>query len=74
VHVQKASIYYYKPSKKFLSRDTIPLKLTTFCWQRMQSQSGSTHSPHRMRKIIMNEWKKSVKFHLESEKKLLVRE
>jgi hypothetical protein len=40
----------------------------------MQSQSGSTHSPHRIRKIIMNEWKKSVKFHLESEKKLLARE
>ena len=31
---------------------------------RMQSQSGSIHSPHRMRKIIMNEWKKSLKFHL----------
>lgn len=34
---------------------------------RMQSHSGSIHSPQRMRKIIMNEWKKSLKFHLKSE-------
>jgi hypothetical protein len=33
----------------------------------MQSHSGSTHSPHRIRKIIMKEWKKSVKFHLRRE-------
>ena len=32
---------------------------------RMQSQRGSTHSPHKMRNIIMKEWKKSVKFHLQ---------
>ena len=38
--------------------------LTTFDSARMQSHSGSIHSPHRIRKIIMNEWKKSVKFHL----------
>lgn len=30
----------------------------------MQSHSGSIHSPHNIRKIIMNEWKKSLKFHL----------
>ena len=38
--------------------------LTTFASALMQSQSGSIHSPQRMRKIIMKEWKKSVKFHL----------
>ena len=38
--------------------------LTTFASALMQSQRGSIHSPHRMRKIIMKEWKKSVKFHL----------
>ena len=36
---------------------------TRFCIL-MQSQRGSIHSPQRMRKIIMKEWKKSVKFHL----------
>jgi hypothetical protein len=30
----------------------------------MQSHNGSIHSPQRIRKIIMKEWKKSVKFHL----------
>ena len=38
--------------------------LTTFFWTLMQSQSGSIHSPHRIRNIIMKEWKKSRKFHL----------
>jgi DNA-directed RNA polymerase specialized sigma54-like protein len=36
---------------------------TYFLSARMQSQSGSAHSPHRIRKIIMKEWKKSLKFH-----------
>ncbi len=30
VHVQKVSIYYYKPSKKYSSRDTI---LLTYMWR-----------------------------------------
>ena len=34
----------------------------------MQSQSGSIHSPHRIRNIIMKEWKKSRKFHLGNSK------
>jgi hypothetical protein len=32
----------------------------------MQSHKGSIHSPQRIRKIIMKEWKKSVKFHLKT--------
>ncbi len=39
--------------------------LTTFASALMQSHNGSIHSPHSMRKIIMKEWKKSVKFHLQ---------
>ena len=31
---------------------------------RIQSNRVSIHSPHRIRNTIMNEWKKSVKFHL----------
>lgn len=38
--------------------------LHTFSSARMQSHSGSIHSPHKIRNIIMNEWKKSLKFHL----------
>lgn len=34
------------------------------CSALIQSQRGSIHSPHKMRNIIMNEWKKSLKFHL----------
>ena len=51
--------YTYIRTKWFVERI-----LTTLASARMQSQSGSIHSPHRIRKIIMNEWKKSVKFHL----------
>lgn len=40
---------------------------------RMQSHSGSIHSPHKMRKIIMNEWKKSLKFHLEERRDTVLR-
>lgn len=32
----------------------------------IQSHKGSIHSPHKIRKIIINEWKKSLKFHLQS--------
>ena len=39
-------------------------RVTEFFSAIMQSHSGSAHSPHRMRKIIMNAWKKSLKFHL----------
>lgn len=38
----------------------------SFSSARIQSHNGSIHSPHRIRNIIMNEWKKSLKFHLES--------
>lgn len=34
------------------------------CSARIQSHRGSIHSPHRIRNIIINEWKKSLKFHL----------
>lgn len=40
------------------------LLLTSVLSALMQSQSGSIHSPQSMRKIIIKEWKKSVKFHL----------
>ncbi len=39
-------------------------KRRTFSSALMQSHNGSIHSPHKMRKIIINEWKKSLKFHL----------
>ena len=53
-------------TKSSISKSTICFRKcrTTFASALMQSQSGSIHSPHRMRKIIMKEWKKSVKFHL----------
>ena len=35
----------------------------------MQSHSDSIHSPQRILKIIMNEWRKSVKFHLKKQNK-----
>lgn len=36
------------------------------CSARIQSHRGSIHSPQSIRNIIMNEWKKSLKFHLQS--------
>lgn len=44
--------------------ETVVSNLTDFVWTLMQSHSGSIHSPHNILKIIMKEWKKSVKFHL----------
>ena len=57
------SILFTELVKKQLSSYKLLEPTLTF-WMRMQSHSGSIHSPQRMRKIIMNEWKKSVKFHL----------
>lgn len=36
---------------------------------RIQSHNGSIHSPHNIRKIIIKEWKKSLKFHLKNWKR-----
>ena len=38
--------------------------IQSFPAQKMQFHMFSIHSPHRIRKTIMNEWKKSLKCHL----------
>ena len=49
---------------KITNNRTTIAKLTALVWTLIQSHSGSIHSPHNIRNIIMKEWKKSVKFHL----------
>lgn len=56
-----------RSNRSLLARTVVVFSVgTTFPSARIQSHSGSIHSPHRIRKIIMNEWKKSLKFHLKT--------
>lgn len=45
-------------------------ELTSSSSALMQSHKGSIHSPHKILNIIINEWKKSLKFHLKENKNI----